>query len=403
MFYERLAAFLFAIGIGILLTLHLSVGYHVLREPSHIVLLSDLALVIMLVFWRLSDLVRFHQIKELQRKYERIEFALADRTQESQVLKLLRGLIEKSGEGKEIKEILRELVDSVHELFPQETVFLEVYSDEEMNLFTSLYRGEKRVDPGEVLREEVVLKTQYKLINNLETFPRYKYLAQQGVSSLMMTPLLKKGKGMGLLGVFTHRSYNFTPRELDLLSSVAVHASLIIENAQLMEKTKWLSITDGLTNIFNRRHFQTKLEEEMEKVRKYRKPLSLILGDLDNFKFYNDHNGHTAGDELLRKVAEILKENTKRQDTVARFGGEEFIIILPRTKKRDALKVAEDLRKKISDHVFPNEEIMPQKDVTITFGVSSYPEDGDTPEILIKKADERLYQGKAQGKNQVVG
>ncbi len=399
MFLERIATFLFAIWIAIIVALHIGVGYGTLRNPFYILIICDFSLILILIFWRITNTVRFQQIKDLQRKYQKIELALTDRTQESHILSFTRRLIEKSSEGRGLKEILEDIAKEIEQFFPGDVVFMEVYS-EEINFAFHFY-SKPGLEIPEILREEVIDKAQAKLINNLASFPKYKDMAQN-FSSLLAAPFVEKGKGIGILGVLTRELYEFTPRELELLSSITLHAGLIIENTELLEKTKYLSITDGLTQVFNRRHFQEKLQAEIQKAKETHQPLSLIIGDIDNFKFYNDAQGHLAGDEVLKTIANILKKNTKGQDIVARFGGEEFVLILPRTDKKSAVKLAEDLREKVSEYVFPAEEKMPQKDVTITFGVATYPEDGDTPEKILSIADQRLYKGKEQGKNQVV-
>jgi len=140
---------------------------------------------------------------------------------------------------------------------------------------------------------------------------------------------------------------------------------------------------------------------EVKRAKDGKKPLSLIMGDVDDFKHYNDTNGHPAGDEVLRQIGKILKNNTKRGDIVARYGGEEFVIILPNTLGKDAEIVAEKLRKSVEEYKFINEESQPSGKVTITFGLADYPEDSDSAEGVMKKADDALYRGKESGKNQV--
>lgn len=141
---------------------------------------------------------------------------------------------------------------------------------------------------------------------------------------------------------------------------------------------------------------------EVKRAKEEKKPLSLIMGDVDDFKHYNDTNGHPAGDEVLRQIGRILKNNTKRGDIVARYGGEEFVIILPDTSGKSAKIVAEKLRKSVQEYKFVNEESQPGGKVTITFGLADYPEDADSARGVMKKADNALYMGKESGKNQVV-
>ena len=125
--------------------------------------------------------------------------------------------------------------------------------------------------------------------------------------------------------------------------------------------------------------------------------------DVDNFKHYNDTNGHQLGDEVLKGAARILKDGVRRSDMAARYGGEEFVIVLPGTPKKMAENIAEKLRKTLEEEKFVNQEKQPKGTLTASFGVSSFPENGGTPEIVLKGAAHCLYLAKVQGRNSVVG
>ncbi|MBI2414087.1 MAG: diguanylate cyclase [Deltaproteobacteria bacterium] len=165
------------------------------------------------------------------------------------------------------------------------------------------------------------------------------------------------------------------------------------------ERLQELSITDGLTGAYNHRHFAGRLEEELKRAERYGKRLSLIMSDIDHFKEYNDLNGHPAGDAVLSEVSACLKEGIRGQDVLARYGGEEFSIILPETGKDEAHSLAERIRAMVKDRVFPHESEQPGGDLTMSFGVASYPEDAVTPTELVKKADGALYRAKEAGRN----
>ena len=166
-------------------------------------------------------------------------------------------------------------------------------------------------------------------------------------------------------------------------------------------RLKALSITDGLTGVYNHRHFAERLEEECKRSARYGKRLSLIMSDIDHFKSYNDLNGHPAGDAVLAGVAECLKDGIRGQDLLARYGGEEFSIILPETGKEEACLMAERIRARVRDKVFPNESGQPGGDLTMSFGVASCPEDAASAEDLVKKADAALYRAKEAGRDRV--
>lgn len=171
----------------------------------------------------------------------------------------------------------------------------------------------------------------------------------------------------------------------------------------LYEKTLLSAVTDGLTGLYNHRYFHDRFEEEVERARRYQHPLSLLMLDLDDFKRYNDTNGHIAGDLLLVEVSKVLKRAVRKVDTAARYGGEEFSIILPDTKKKGAVIIAGRICQKIADYRFPNQSVMPKGKITVSIGVASLGDDSDNHSGLLDSADKALYRAKANGKNQAVG
>lgn len=174
----------------------------------------------------------------------------------------------------------------------------------------------------------------------------------------------------------------------------------LFETERAKEEAEKLAITDPLTGLFNRRFLEEKLANELIKVKAYNNYLSIIMADIDHFKRINDTYGHKVGDEVLKTLAVILKASVRGEDIVARYGGEEFIILLHNTSKYDAFRVAERIRLEVKDTSFIDIGI-PEK-ITVSFGISCFPEDGEDPIELIKKADQALYQAKSQGRNRVV-
>ncbi len=162
-----------------------------------------------------------------------------------------------------------------------------------------------------------------------------------------------------------------------------------------------LAIRDGLTGLYNHRYFQEFMAMEVARSPRHDRSFCLIFMDVDDFKHYNDTNGHLEGDNLLRSLAMLLNNSFRKMDLVARYGGEEFVVLMPDTEKEDAIRLAEDIRKNIEEYPFRSRETQPRGKVTVSIGVSSYPEHGNEPLTLIRKADEALYESKRKGKNQV--
>ncbi len=165
----------------------------------------------------------------------------------------------------------------------------------------------------------------------------------------------------------------------------------------LYEKLKLLSVTDELTSLHNRRYFFQKLREEIERAWRYSRKISLLLIDIDNFKQYNDIYGHQQGDDVLRTFSNRLKKIVRENDTVARLGGEEFVIIMPEANSDMAFNLAERLRLDVTKY--------PLRDAngkfTISIGVAGFPSDAQDTNKLLRKADSALYQAKREGKNKV--
>ncbi len=164
---------------------------------------------------------------------------------------------------------------------------------------------------------------------------------------------------------------------------------------------KDLAIRDGLTNLFNHRYFQETLSKEIGRCERYGTPFSLIFLDVDNFKLFNDNNGHVQGDNLLKQLASLIMNNIRNLDCAARYGGEEFVIILPETEKQHAVDTANKIRLAIYEHHFEGQETQPGGHVSVSMGVAVHPDDGAQTADLLKHADAALYQAKKAGKNRV--
>jgi diguanylate cyclase (GGDEF)-like protein len=171
---------------------------------------------------------------------------------------------------------------------------------------------------------------------------------------------------------------------------------------QTMDLAQRQAFTDGLTRLANRKHLDGFLETQINYSRQTRKPCSLIMIDIDNFKHYNDANGHQLGDEVLKGVARILAKSVRSSDLAARYGGEEFCLVLPETRKDMAAVIAEKVRRSIQETAFPRGDKQPMGFVSASFGVATLDEDANSSEALIKAADESLYKAKEQGRNRVV-
>jgi diguanylate cyclase (GGDEF)-like protein len=170
---------------------------------------------------------------------------------------------------------------------------------------------------------------------------------------------------------------------------------LLATNQFLAEQVK----RDGLTGLYNHRHLQEALAREVARATRYNRVFSLLFADIDHFKQYNDNQGHLAGDKALRAIAELLRKSVRNSDFVARYGGEEFAVLLPETDKERARIVAERILYSVERHPFPGREAQPGGRLTISIGLSAFPDDGGEPAELLRRADEALYEAKRDGGN----
>jgi len=215
--------------------------------------------------------------------------------------------------------------------------------------------------------------------------------------SQMCIPLVSFGQTLGLLMLDSDRKGAFNASDTQPLESVADICATAIQNAYYLDRVKQLAYLDGLTGIFNRRYFEMRIAEEIERARRFNSGLGVLMIDIDQFKRLNDEFGHLLGDEVLRQVSSILHQQVRKIDVVCRYGGEEFAILLSQTGPQHSLAVAEKLRRIVETWQFPG---VPRP-VTISAGSANYPEHGTTRDDLIEAADAGLYAAKQAGRNRV--
>lgn len=219
-------------------------------------------------------------------------------------------------------------------------------------------------------------------------------------NELAIVPLKAKDKINGVVladNKFTGKP--ITNEDLRIFIMLANQAGLAIENSHLYEQTVILSNTDALTSLWNHGYFQLMLQEEIDRTKALNMPLSLMFIDIDYFKNYNDHLGHQKGDYILTEISKLLLDYSRKMDYVCRYGGEEFAIILPQTTKEAAYLISERLRELIDQHKFADENIQPNQSLTVSIGLSCFPNDAETKSELILAADTALYEAKKTGRN----
>jgi diguanylate cyclase (GGDEF)-like protein len=210
--------------------------------------------------------------------------------------------------------------------------------------------------------------------------------------------------GGGLLGVLcmagVHTRHD---QEKRLLKMVADLTAVALTHVTRLRATEETANVDGLTGVFNKRYFQKRLGDELHRAERDQLEMSLLILDIDHFKNYNDTNGHLAGDEVLKKVGQILKGSIREDDVAARYGGEEFVVLYAGVGKADALRLAEGLRRAVQWASFESGARQPLGALTISGGVATFPEDSANGVDLLRGADQALYEAKGAGRNRIVG
>lgn len=232
-----------------------------------------------------------------------------------------------------------------------------------------------------------------------------------GIKSEIALPITFKDELLGVLTIESKIKNAFGKEDEKILSLLCSQVAVTLKNAQMYRELEISSITDPLTGVFNQRYFYHKLHTEIARAKRYKRPLSLIILDFDDFKKINDTYGHLVGDKVLKEAAKLIKDNIRGckneiyrdcdVDTIARYGGEEFAIILPETPLEKAFIVGERLRKMLEEELSSLIKINGKLKITASFGVASYM-DEESLEDFVRRADSALYEAKRQGKNKVI-
>ena len=219
--------------------------------------------------------------------------------------------------------------------------------------------------------------------------------------SVVAVPLLSRGRLIGVVvAVDRTRTGQFTGQDARLLSTLLEPAGVAIDNALLLRKSEELSITDDLTKLYNSRYLNSTLRREVERSKRYRTPVSLIFLDLDGFKNVNDQYGHLWGSRTLVEVGKVIAQTVREIDVVARFGGDEFTVVLPQTGPEGAAIIAERIRQRIEETLFLSTHGLEVR-ISASLGIASFPDHGRSKDDLLARADQAMYVVKGRGKNGV--
>ena len=314
------------------------------------------------------------------------------------------------------EKLLQAILDMSAELLKAEQGSLMLIDHETDSLLLEAKKGiidgvsdKHRINRGEGIAGKVAQSGEAILVENLESDPRIHQVNRKHYKtrSFVSIPLKIDNRIIGVLNLSDKSTGEvFNKEDLRLIQSFATHAAVVMERNVFINKTeelKKLTITDPLTGLLNRRYLHERLKDELARSARHGHNFGLLMLDIDGFKYCNDTLGHPVGDKVLKAVAETLLNAVRSIDIVARYGGDEFMVILPETIKIVAIDIAERIRENVSQKVIlANDESAPLSyTVTASIGIACYPEHGKTVEALLDNVDKALYRAKNEGKNRV--
>ena len=314
---------------------------------------------------------------------------------------------------RDLKEILSMVMEKISELLQPKNWSLLLLDNETNELKFEIVVGagskklkDLRLKVGEGVAGWVAREMKPLLVPDVNKDPRFCKKADEvshfTTQSIICVPLTTRGKCLGVIELINkvEEGAGFSEGDLLVLTTLADFTAIAIENAMFLNKVQELTITDDLTKLYNSRFLHSRLDYEVERARRFNYEISMIFLDLDYFKEVNDVHGHLSGSKLLREVAGLLASMLRTVDMACRYGGDEFIILMPGTSKKNATLVAEKLRASIKEKAFLADEGINIR-LTASFGVASFPQDANSKEELIHKADHAMYDAKNRTRDAV--
>lgn len=353
------------------------------------------------------DLQEAHEQLSIKARLEQANLSLKRRIKAQELLMdaahQLGGVLNQEALVKQLVALLRDKLG-----WPDFGIFLVRTSDSHLILQVAsgfldrpLYQGLDFVF-GEGVTGTAAELAKPIVISNVMQDSRVKFKEQPELpkGSMLAVPMLYQGKVIGVMSFFHEKTNAFDEQDVMMLDTLGALVSIALKNAELYEETVQLATTDSLTGVMNRRAMERLVQNEIVRAQRFQTPLSLLLVDVDHFKTYNDRMGHLLGDIALKEIAHCLQQSVRKVDGVARFGGEEFCVILPQTGPEAALEVAEKLTQAVRKLKVDGFDGQPLGHLSVSIGIAWFPETAEKD--LIGAADRALYEAKRQGRDRFV-
>lgn len=312
----------------------------------------------------------------------------------------------------DIHEVLRRIMDKVQEVLKPANWSLLLVDAEADALVFEVAQGAgaerlagQTIGLGEGIAGWVVARGEPLLVEDVRKDPRFSSRFDAATlfttRSILAAPLRFGGKSLGVIELVKGPSEpSFRDEDLRTLTTIADYAAIALQNAWNFQRVEELTILDEHTGLYNSRHLEACLAAEVLRAQRFEHPLSLIFFDLDHFKRVNDIHGHQTGSSVLAEIGEILRKTMRPVDVPVRYGGDEFVCLLPETPKNQALLWARQIRAAIREHEFSAPGGAELR-VDASFGVASLPDDADDAASLLRQADMAMYRVKAAGRGDI--
>lgn len=323
------------------------------------------------------------------------------RNRQLQELNIFHGVAKALTSSLDLDSILQTIMDKMAEYFRPDTWSLLMVDEELDELYFAIAVGTAsealknvRLKVGEGIAGWVAKHGERLIVPDVMTDPRFSKrideMTQLETQSIICIPLRAKHRVLGVIQLVNVDMDGFGDQELFFLQALSDYAAIAIENARAVEKIQELTITDDVTGLFNARHLYKTLEKEVYRSSRFNYEFTVLFIDLDHFKQVNDTHGHLIGSKLLAEIGYLVKAQLRLIDYAFRYGGDEFVILLPQTGKDAALVVAKRVRDSLRTSMFCRDEGL-NLNVRASIGVATYPHDAKTPHDVIRQADEMMY------------
>ncbi len=330
-----------------------------------------------------------------------LEATGADRNRQIQELTIFHDVAKALTSSLDLDSILQTIMEKMAEYFRPDTWSLLMVDEEHNELYFAIAVGDAaealknaRLKVGEGIAGWVAKHGERLVVPDVYTDPRFAKrideLTKWETRSIVCVPVRSKHRVLGVIQLVNVHMDIFTEQEMFFLQALCDYAAIAIENARAVEKIQELTITDDCTGLYNARHLYKTLETEVYRSARFAYEFTVLFIDLDHFKRVNDTHGHLIGSKLLAEIGYVIKAQLRLIDFAFRYGGDEFVVLLPQTGKDAALVVAKRLRDTLRTSTFCTDEAL-NLNIRASIGVATYPQDAKTPHDIIRQADEMMY------------